>query len=69
MRSNAFTEWIFTFLPTFQTISKEKWVETYLLFITFPKVSITTKLFLETVQKVAKKVDVHLFENFVYEKN
>ena len=44
LRSNDFTEWIFTFLPTFQTISKKGWVET--LFFSFDqfsyKVSTTT---------------------------
>ena len=32
LRSNDFTEWIFTFLPTFQTISKKGWEETPFLF-------------------------------------
>ena len=38
LRGNDFTEWIFTFLLTFQTISKKGWVETLLfsfLLITF----------------------------------
>ena len=34
LRSNGFTEWIFTFLPTFQTFSKKWWVET-LFFLFF----------------------------------
>ena len=29
LRSNDFTEWIFTFVPTFQTISKNGWIELF----------------------------------------
>ena len=69
MRSNAFTEWIYTFLATFQTMSIKGWVETFyfaFLLITFPKRSLLLqKKILETVQKV----DIHFFKNVTFEKN
>ena len=75
LRSNYFTEWIFTFLPTFQTISKKWWVKTKnpfhfpsFLLITFPKKTLLPQIFLETVLKFGKKVQIHFFENVVFEK-
>ena len=40
LRSNNFTEWVFNFFPTLQTISENWWVETHFfsfLLINFPK--------------------------------
>jgi len=34
----------------------------------FKKVSTITKIFLETLQKVSKIVDIHLFENVAFRK-
>ena len=39
LKSNDFTEWIFTFLPPLQTISKKGWVKTFFSIfhlVTFP---------------------------------
>ena len=62
--------YLFTFLPTFQTISKKGWMETLFFFlITFPRKSLLPqRFFLETVQKVGKIVDIHFFENVAFEK-
>ena len=53
--------------PTFQTISKKGWVET----ISFPFLLITfskSLYYYKKVQKVDKIVDIHFFENVVFEK-
>jgi len=39
------------------------------LIIFSKKVSTTAKIFLETDQKVGKRVDIHFFENVVFKKD
>ena len=49
IRRNDFTDWMFTSLPTFQTISNKGWEE--IVFFSFPKKFLHVQIFLETVQR------------------
>jgi len=69
LRSNNFTEWIFTFFANFSDYFKKGVGRKTFLLITFPKKSLLLKFSLETVQKAGKIMDIHFFDNIAFEKN